>query len=211
MLQCVAVCCSALLCVADLLNVMALCSVLQCVGSVLQCAAVFCSVLQCVAVCCRSAQRHCAVLQCAAVCCSVLQCATVCRSVLQCVAVCGHVLQFRFTSWHCTATPSFSRTYSCTCLFFVYRDLFLISEVMSISLRPTHDLYRYALSLMETGRCLSLSDILMTSESDILMTSDSLMETGRCLKLCNRKRDMQTPFGSTHQISLFRLHIFFPS
>ena len=148
-LQCVAVCCrstqrhGAVQCVA-------VCC------SVLQCAAVFCSVLQCVAVCCRSAQRHCAVLQCAAVCCSVLQCATVCRSVLQCVAVCGHMLQFRFTSWHCTATPSFSRTYSCTCLFFVYRDLFLISEVMSISLRPTHVLYRYALSLMETGRCLSL-------------------------------------------------------
>jgi len=45
-------------------------SVLQCVGSVLQCVAVCCSVLQCVG----------SVLQCVAVCCSVLQCVAVCRS-----------------------------------------------------------------------------------------------------------------------------------
>jgi len=56
-LQCVAVCCSAL-----------------------QCVAVRCSVLQCIAVCCSA-------LQCVAVRCSVLQCVAVCCSVLQCVAV----------------------------------------------------------------------------------------------------------------------------
>jgi len=74
-LQCVAVCCSALQCDA------VCCSLLQCVASV------FCGVLQCVALCCG-------VLQCVAVCCSVLQvCCSVlqmCCSVLHCVA---HVLQ----------------------------------------------------------------------------------------------------------------------
>ena len=64
-LQCVAVCCS----------------VLQCVAVLLQCVAVCYSVLQCVAV-------RCSVLQCVAVCYSVLQCVAVCCSVLQCVAVC---------------------------------------------------------------------------------------------------------------------------
>jgi len=57
------------------------CSVLQCVAvccSALQCAAVRCSVLQCVAVCCSA-------LQCAAARCSVLQCVAVCCSALQCV------------------------------------------------------------------------------------------------------------------------------
>jgi len=52
-LQCVAVCCSVLQCVA--VECMYLLSVLQCVAvccSVLQCVAVCCSVLQCVAVCC---------------------------------------------------------------------------------------------------------------------------------------------------------------
>ena len=52
MLQCVAVCVAAYVAVC--------CSVLQCVGSVLQCVAVCCSVLQCVAVCYS-------VLQCVAV------------------------------------------------------------------------------------------------------------------------------------------------
>jgi len=56
-LQCVAVCCSAL-----------------------QCVVVCCSALQCVAVCCSA-------LQGVAGCCSVLQCVAVCYSVMQCVAV----------------------------------------------------------------------------------------------------------------------------
>jgi len=69
-LQCVAVCCSVLQCVAVryLLSsgwvgyVFIHCkSVLQCVECVAEC----CSVLQCVALCCS-------VLQCVAVCCSVL-------------------------------------------------------------------------------------------------------------------------------------------
>jgi len=114
-LQCVAVCCSALQmryqglpCIllgqfARQLYVLRLCcSVLQCAAvccGVLQCVAVRCSVLQCVAVCCRS-------LQCVAVCCRSLQCIAVCCRcavrticitfqcciVWQCVAVCGSVL-----------------------------------------------------------------------------------------------------------------------
>jgi len=95
-----------------------------------------CSMLQRVAVCCRSTQRHGAVLQCAAVCCCALHCVTVCCSVLQCVAVWCRMLQIRFTSWRCTATLSCSRRYSCTCLFFVYRDFFFISKVICMLLRP---------------------------------------------------------------------------
>jgi len=69
MLQCVAVRCSVLQCVAayDAMTGVAAHSVSA--GGVLQCVAVCCSVLfmlQCVAV-------RCSVLQCVAVCCSVLQ------------------------------------------------------------------------------------------------------------------------------------------
>ena len=108
MLQCVAVCCSVLQCVAlsrsekDALvfDVCLLCVfLLQCVAvccSVLQC----CSALQCVAVCvdlahtgqdpgsdfaaCHRAkprQQAAFSLQCGAVCCSVLKCVAVCCSV----------------------------------------------------------------------------------------------------------------------------------
>ena len=89
LLQHVAACCSAMLCVA------ACCSALQCV-------AVYCSVLPCVAKLRALSHRRCVfqcvatlrtvVLQCVAVCCSVLQCVAVCCSVLQCVAVCCSVL-----------------------------------------------------------------------------------------------------------------------
>jgi len=70
----VAVCCSALQCVA------VRCSVSQCVAvcrSALHCVAVRCNVSQCVTVC-RSA------LQCVAVRCSVSQCVAVCCSASQC-------------------------------------------------------------------------------------------------------------------------------
>jgi len=72
--------------------------VLQCVavcGSALQSTAVRRSVLQCVAVCCSAYQapstvnhgtHGCSALQCVAVCCSVLQCVAVCCSVLQCMS-----------------------------------------------------------------------------------------------------------------------------
>ena len=83
MLQCVAVCCSVLQCVAKVMTCMeffhvyirAVCC------SVLQCVAVCCSVLKCVAVCCKGndthgvssyIHTHC-VLQCVAGCCSVLK------------------------------------------------------------------------------------------------------------------------------------------
>ena len=65
---------------------------LQCIAVccfVLQCIAVYCSVLQCIAVCCFVLQCiavYCSVLQCIAVCCSVLQYIAVCCSVVQCVA-----------------------------------------------------------------------------------------------------------------------------
>jgi len=107
-LQCVAVCCSVLQCVAVLLQ--CCCSTLQCVAvrchsclslllldvleqlyprcSMLQCAAACCSVLQCVVVTCVSAflyliySSKCILV---AVCCSVLQCGC---NIWQCVAVC---------------------------------------------------------------------------------------------------------------------------
>ena len=69
MLQCVAVCCSALQSVAVCCSVAVRYSVLQCVTarySVLQCVAVRCSVLQSLTLCCSA-------LQCVAVCCSTLQ------------------------------------------------------------------------------------------------------------------------------------------
>ena len=78
MRQCVAVCCSVLQCVGGVLQ-----SVAECC-SVLQCLAVSCSVLQCLAV-------SCSVLQRVAVCCSVLQCVAVRSCVLQCVALCCSV------------------------------------------------------------------------------------------------------------------------
>ena len=96
-LQRVAVCCSALQCVAGrcILHIYIHLSIFHevliyiCISCVvrlfvLQCVAVCCSVLQCAAVCCSVLQR-------VAVCCSVLQCAAVCCSVLQCVAVCCSV------------------------------------------------------------------------------------------------------------------------
>ena len=97
--QCVAVWCSVLQCVA-VCSLICNSTDLSLSEPKVQCVAVCCSLLQCVAVCCR-------VLQCVAVCCSVLQCVSVCtlicdstdlslsepkvqvlRSVLQCVAVC---------------------------------------------------------------------------------------------------------------------------
>ena len=69
-LQCVAVCCSALQCESHdiALTVSAHLSIANVrVVCVLQCVAVCCSVLQCVAVCCS-------LLQCVAVRCSALQC-----------------------------------------------------------------------------------------------------------------------------------------
>ena len=78
-LQCVAVCCSVLKCVA--VN-----SYNTASTSTFTIYQVCCSVLQCVAVCCSA-------LQSVAACCSVLQCVTECCSVLQCVAVCCSVLQ----------------------------------------------------------------------------------------------------------------------
>jgi len=83
-LQCGAVCCTALHCVA-----MPRCQCLSphVTGRYLYVwdVAVCCSVLRCVAVCCS-------VVQCGAVCCSVVQCGAVCCSVLQCGAVWCSVL-----------------------------------------------------------------------------------------------------------------------
>jgi len=88
-LQCVAVCCSVLQCVASVFRESS--SVLQCIAvrcSALQCVAVCCSVLQCVA---RVFRESNSVLQCVAVRCKCLsrikQCVAVRCSVLQCVAV----------------------------------------------------------------------------------------------------------------------------
>ena len=97
MLQCVAMCWGVLQCVA------VCCSAVCC--SELQCVAVCWGVLQCDTVCCIvfpdafvvlhfhvqqifKRQVCCSVLQCVAVCCSVLQCVAVCCSMLQCVVVC---------------------------------------------------------------------------------------------------------------------------
>ena len=123
MLQCVAVCCSVLQCVAVFHTYGLICipprrecwqqppRISRAVATrpilspqlsvwcrVLQCIAVCCSVLQCVAACHR-------VLKCVVVCCRVLQCAdatqpiichpvSVCCNVLQRVAVFCSVLQF---------------------------------------------------------------------------------------------------------------------
>ena len=128
LLQCVAVCCSALQLVicakaSVLLNVPSALRYVCC--SVLQCVAVCCSVLQCVAVCCSVLQLViCAkasvllnvpsAVRC--VCCRVLQCVAVCCSALQCVALCCHSIQK-------TATYSGSDTKKSTrsiCIFIVY-------------------------------------------------------------------------------------------
>jgi len=95
-LQCVAVCCRVLLCVAgrQVTSHTQYVYVLQCVANVLQRVALCCrktihvayTLCICVAVCCRG-------LQCVAVCCSALQCVAVCCSVLQSVAECCRVLQ----------------------------------------------------------------------------------------------------------------------
>ena len=76
-MQCVAVCCSVLQCVA--VRMKRNCPKIKApvfdavCCSVLQWVAVGCRVLQCVAVCCSVLQCVCSVLQCAAVRCSVLQ------------------------------------------------------------------------------------------------------------------------------------------
>jgi len=106
-LQCVAVCCSVLQCVA--VPCVAVCGSVQCVAvccSVFQCVAASCSALQYVAVCCRvlPCVALCgSVRQCVAMCCSVLQCVAVCRSVSQCVAVYHSVLQ---PSYHSSLSHS---------------------------------------------------------------------------------------------------------
>ena len=130
-LMCVAVCCNkhslppkptSALCGSTMQCVAVRCCVLQCVAvfavrmcaissvslpsplSVVQYGAVWYSVLQCVAVCgcmlqcvvmsvCARSAVWCSVLQCVAVCCSVLQCVAVCCSVLLHVAACCSVLQ----------------------------------------------------------------------------------------------------------------------
>ena len=94
MLQCVAMCCSVLLCESRTSHRCQLadppCVAVRCI--VLKCVAVHCSVLQCIAVCCS-------VFQCVAVCVvhpiaansptyTVLQCDELKFSVLRCVAVC---------------------------------------------------------------------------------------------------------------------------
>ena len=95
MLQCVAVCCSALQCIETSSIFVGLfqnrCSVCR---SVLQCVALRCSVLQCGAVCVALCSEA---LQCVAVCCSVLQyvaaysrmAPTIVRSPLQKGFLCG--------------------------------------------------------------------------------------------------------------------------
>jgi len=85
-MQCDAVCWSALPCVVVWRSVLQ-CDAVWC--SVMQCDAVWCSALQCVAVCCS-------MLQYVAVCCSMLQYVAVRCSVLQCVALRCRIL-------HCVA------------------------------------------------------------------------------------------------------------
>jgi len=111
MLQCVAVCCSVLQCVAVRYS-LASASLGQCVAVLCNFAsasfgrsvAVSCSALPCVVVCHSVLQPGCCIFrmvfcnvlqcwQCVAACCNMLQCAAVCCSVLQCVAVCCSVFQ----------------------------------------------------------------------------------------------------------------------
>ena len=96
MLQCVAVCCSVLHCVA----VQRVCPVYESICGSYARSLVCCSMLQCVVVCfsvlqCVAVQRVCPILfvtrlldlWCLEVCCSMSKFVTVCCSVLQCVAV----------------------------------------------------------------------------------------------------------------------------
>jgi len=88
--QCGAVWCSVLQCVAvlhDISGQIRVAGCAQCVAGVLQCVAVCCSALQCIAVCCSVLQCVAGVLHCVAVWCRVLQCVALYCSVLQCVAV----------------------------------------------------------------------------------------------------------------------------
>jgi len=80
-LQCAAVCCSALQCVID---TPACCREESLCSSVLQFVAVRCSALLCV-VNTHMLQGRVLVLQCIAVCSSLLQCVAVCCCALQCV------------------------------------------------------------------------------------------------------------------------------
>ena len=135
MLQCVAMCCSALrsfsheihhfvpshsVCCSELRCVAVCCSVCC---SVLQCAAVLCTCdtslctshsqrgVPCVAVYCRVLQcvaMCCSVLRCVAVCCIVLQRVAACCSVSQCVAMCRSVLQC--VAACCSALQTFLHT-----------------------------------------------------------------------------------------------------
>jgi len=117
LLQCAAVCCSVLQCVAmcavdwtriafisnQTLLEISPCPTFNCIrGSFSGLVAACCSVLQCVAVCCSVLQCVCCVLQCVAPFWvpfevpfnDLLQCVALCCSVLQCVAVCGSVWQW---------------------------------------------------------------------------------------------------------------------
>ena len=90
-LQCVAACCSVLLCVQPNIVIgTSPCATHRCV-------ALCCSVLQCVAVRCSVYSKTwsfgtspCIACRCVVVCCSVLQCVAVCCSMLQCAAKHGH-------------------------------------------------------------------------------------------------------------------------
>ena len=94
-MQCLAVCCSVLQCLAVLFPGLYLCTH---VSGVFQGVVVCCSVPQRVAMWygvlhfdmwgALPFEAYVSVLQCVAVCCSVLQCVAVCSSVFQCVAVC---------------------------------------------------------------------------------------------------------------------------
>ena len=104
MLQCVAVCCSVLKCVAAANALLYLTPV-----NMLQCAAVFCNVLQCVAIC-----FSCKYITIAHTC-------GVCYSVLQCVAVrcsCKYII-VAHTSGKCQCVVAYtSGIYSCVLLCF---------------------------------------------------------------------------------------------
>jgi len=99
-LQCAALCCSAMHCVAVCWCSVAEACCLVC-ATLLNPNSVCCTVVHCVAsvaVCCIYAHlyvQHTSLsTQCVAVCYSVLQCATVCCSVMQCDAMYCSVLQF---------------------------------------------------------------------------------------------------------------------
>ena len=91
LVDCVAVCCSVLQCVAVYRWPLFVCHHKWLgLSHWVECVAVCCNMLQCVAVCCMVLQGvkvRCSVLQCVAVSCSVLQCVSMRCSALQCVAV----------------------------------------------------------------------------------------------------------------------------